>query len=270
MEKSFLTPAEIAESWVEIGKKKANLPLVKMLLLSMMAGMFIGLGGHGAITVMQSLGENVDPGFAKFMGAAVFPVGLMLVVIAGGELFTGNCMITFSTIAGKETYKKVLINWFFVYFGNMAGAVLLAYFLSKSGLYSGGMADKVIAIATAKTSLTFSQVVIRGTFCNILVALAVYMQSGSKDMAGKISAMWFPVMLFVLSGFEHSIANMLFIPLGIFVGADITWTQMWMSNLIPATIGNIIGGAIIVPLVYWYVFINTPIRQLTNKKSMAS
>jgi formate/nitrite transporter len=255
MEKLFLTPDQITKAWIGIGKKKADLEIGKMLLLGILAGTFIGLGAHADIVIVQTMGKNVDLGLAKFMGAAVFPVGIMLVVIAGAELFTGNCLISLAVMDKKTSLGKMLKNWSLVYAGNLIGSVLLALLLVKSGLYAPeAMSEKALAIASGKLSLTFSQAVIRGIFCNVLVVLAVWMQAGAKDISGKILAMWFPVMLFVLSGFEHSVANMYFIPLGKFLGANITWPQIWMVNLIPVTIGNIIGGAILIPGVYWYTY----------------
>ncbi|PLX34977.1 MAG: FdhC protein [Clostridiales bacterium] len=255
MENLFLSPGEIAQSWIGIGKKKANLAFMKTLLLAIIAGMFIGLGAHADIIAVQTLGETVDVGFAKLIGASVFPVGIILVVIAGAELFTGNCLIALSVINRDEKIIKLVKNLIVVFIGNFIGAVALAYLLSNSGLYGPDAAAKAVAIAEGKIALTPAEAVIRAIFCNVLVVMAVWMQAGAKDISGKILAMWFPVMLFVLSGFEHSIANLFFIPLGIFLGADISWLQMWIANILPVTIGNIIGGAILMPAVYWYVYV---------------
>lgn len=255
MEKSILSPAEILNAWIGTGVKKGNIKIGKMLLLGILAGMFIGFGAHADIVVIQTLGTNVDVGLAKFLGAAVFPVGLMLVIMAGAELFTGNNLMTLALMDKKITMKQMLTNWVVVYIGNFIGSILLAVVLAKTGLYSGeAISAKAIGIATGKIGLTFSAAVLRATLCNILVVLACWLQAGSKDMIGKIFAIWFPIMLFVLSGFEHSIANMFFIPLGMFLGADITWTQIWMNNLIPVTIGNIIGGALFIPFFYNYIY----------------
>ncbi|SHI80587.1 formate/nitrite transporter [Dethiosulfatibacter aminovorans DSM 17477] len=256
MDKMFLAPGEIANSWIGIGKKKANLPIMKMILLGIFAGVFVGFGAHADIIVMQTLGKTVDVGFAKFMGAAMFPVGIILVVVAGAELFTGNCLIAVSVLTGEEKMKNMLKNWTFVYIGNFIGSIALAFLLAKSGLYGEAATAKAIAIAEGKANLAMSPAIIRGIMCNIMVVLAVWMQSGAKDITGKVCTLWFPVMAFVLSGFEHSIANMFFIPLGKFLGANLTWAQMWVNNIIPVTIGNIIGGAIIVPFVYWYIYVH--------------
>lgn len=271
MEKMFLAPGEIANSWIEIGKKKANLPILKMIMLGIFAGVFIGFGSHADIIIMQTMGRTVDVGFAKFMGAAVFPVGIIFVVVAGAELFTGNCLIAVSVLSKEEKMKNMLKNWTFVYIGNFIGSIALAYMLANSGLYGVDAAAKAIAIAEGKANMAMSPAIIRGIMCNIMVVLAVWMQSGAKDITSKVFTLWFPVMAFVLSGFEHSIANMYFIPLGKFLGANLTWAQMWINNIIPVTIGNIIGGAVIVPLVYWYVYVyDSQNSKKTGKKSMAS
>ncbi|WP_237660639.1 formate/nitrite transporter family protein [Tepidanaerobacter sp. GT38] len=252
--KLILPPAEIASAWIETGEKKANLPVSKMLFLGIFAGIFIGFGAHANIVVTQTLG-NIDEGLAKLLGAAVFPVGLMLVIMAGAELFTGNNLLTLALLDGRITFRKMLTNWSVVYLGNFLGSIALALLLSASGIYgTETMAAKAISIANGKVSATFFQAVLRGIVCNMLVVLACWMQAGARDMAGKIFAIWFPIMLFVLSGYEHSIANMFFIPLGMFLGAEISWLQCWYNNLIPVTLGNIIGGAIIVPCVYYYCY----------------
>lgn len=259
------SPAIIAKLTVNSGIKKANLSILKMLLLGILAGMFIGFGAHADIIVIQTLGKSVDVGFAKFLGAAVFPVGIMLVVMAGAELFTGNNLMTLAVMEKEITIGQMLKNWFFVYVGNFIGSVLLALLLSKSGLYgTEATASKAISISEAKISLTFSNAIIRAIFCNVLVVLAVWMQAGAKDMIGKIFALWFPVMLFVLSGYEHSIANMFFIPLGKFLGAEMSWADIWINNLIPVTIGNIIGGSIFIPIIYNIVYLHKEIEMSTN------
>jgi formate/nitrite transporter len=229
-----------------------------MFLLGIFAGVFIGFGANASIVVTQTLGSNVDGGLAKFFGAAVFPVGLMLVVMAGGELFTGNNLLTLAVLDKRITASRMLLNWSVVYLGNLVGSLVLAFMLAHSGLYgSESMAARSVEIATAKVSMTFMQAFIRGILCNILVVLACWMQAASPDMTGKILALWFPIMLFVLSGFEHSVANMFFIPVGKFIGAGITWRQFWIKNIIPVTLGNMVGGAVIVPLTYHVCYSKT-------------
>jgi len=235
--------------------KKAKLSIGKMLLLGIFAGMFIGFGAYGFTLITSGAGTGFEATFAKFIGASVFPVGLMLVVLCGAELFTGNNLMTLSVLKKEITVGAMLRNWGVVWVANLIGAVLLAFLMSKSGLYNEAMTAKAIGIAEAKVAIPLVAVIIRAIFCNILVVLAVWMAAGSRDIIGKIFAIWFPIMLFVLSGFEHSVANMFYLPMGLFVGANITWAQIFINNILPVTLGNIIGGAAIIPFVYYFCYL---------------
>ncbi|MBK5243649.1 MAG: formate/nitrite transporter family protein [Eubacteriaceae bacterium] len=170
--------------------------------------------------------------------------------------------MTVSVIRKEITIGSMFKNWTIVYFANFIGAVLLAWLLYKSGLYgSEAMTAKAIGIAEAKVALPLGAVIIRAVFCNILVVLAVWMQTGGKDIISKIFAMWFPIMLFVFAGFEHSVANMFFLPIGYMLGANFTLSEMILNNLIPVTIGNIIGGAIVIPMVYYYTYLRKDLQK---------
>ena len=248
------SPAVISSIWTEKGKEKVSISFSKTLILGIMAGMFIALGGHASMIISETIGEVITPGFSKFMGAAVFPVGIMLVVLAGGELFTGNNLIAISLFDKKITGWDVIKNLVIVYMANFIGAFLTALLLYQSGLYGGNLGEKILLVAEDKLSMSFSMAFIRGVFCNILVTLAVWIQAGAKDSCGKILALWFPVMLFVLSGFEHSIANMYFLPMGYFISGSIKLLEMLKLNLIPVTFGNIVGGSFIVSASYWYTY----------------
>lgn len=256
MEKSILTPSEIVQATINAGINKANLRGLQMILLGIFAGVFIGFGAHANITAIH-LVSDFDIGIAKLLGASIFPVGLMLVLVAGAELFTGNNLMTLALMDRKISLKGLFKNWSIVYIGNFLGSILLAFVLYKSGLYKvdSPIAMKAIGIAESKVSLTLGAAILRGMLCNIIVVLAVWLASAAKDVIGKIFAIWFPIMMFVLSGFEHSVANMFFIPIGKFLGANFTWSEMWLNNLIPVTIGNIIGGAIIIPGVYYLIYV---------------
>ncbi|MDI3537956.1 MAG: formate transporter [Eubacteriaceae bacterium] len=249
---NFLTPKEIAESFVNVGKNKAALSVAKMLILGIAAGVFIGFGSYGSTVANAGAGALLDATVAKFIGAAVFPVGLMFVVFFGAELFTGNNLMTISLLKKEITMGQMLKNWGIVYVGNFIGSVLLAWLFMHSGLYGEAMVAKAVAIAEAKVAIPVGAAIIRAIFCNIFVVLAVWIAAGSKDIIGKIFGIWFPIMLFVFAGFEHCVANMFFIPMGYFVGADITWGQIFINNLIPVTIGNIIGGGILVPFTAYF------------------
>ncbi|MCK9216925.1 MAG: formate/nitrite transporter family protein [Firmicutes bacterium] len=260
MDKMFLAPKEIAQATINAGAGKAKLSIVQMIILGAFAGVYIGLGGQGAITISQTYGA-IDLGMSKFLFAAAFPVGLMLVVICGAELFTGNNLMIMGCLNGNYSTKDLLRNWVTVYIANFVGSVILAILVANSGLMTGAAAEKAIGIANAKVAIPFMEAVIRGLLCNVVVVLAVWMATAGKDIISKIFACWFPIMLFVLCGFEHSVANMYFAPLGMFLGAPINWGQIWINNLIPVTIGNIIGGAFIVGVLYLIAYIKPDAQQ---------
>jgi len=260
------SPAEIAEAMCEIGYKKTHLPVGKMFVLAILAGVYIGFGAQLCTTVKVGLADAVGSGFANFLGGAVFSVGLMLVVIGGAELFTGNNLIITACARKKATLWGLLKNWSIVYIGNFVGSVLLAFIMFTS-FYAyrdpGGMGALALGIANAKVNLHFVEAVSRGIGCNWLVCLAVWLAVSSSDTVGKIFACFFPIMAFVAMGLEHSVANMYFISMGIFLkdwahlnaSAKLTWAGFIQYNLVPVTIGNIIGGAFFVGILYWYVYL---------------
>lgn len=266
---NFLSPTEIAEAYDGVSVKKARNGTGNLVILGILAGAFIAFGGFASQMVSHAIN---NPGLAKFAGGAVFPVGLMLVVIAGGELFTGNNLMIIGTMDRKIRVEELLRNWTIVYIANFIGAASLALLIHLSGLLdtSGGrLGAAVINTALAKVSLPFGQAFVRGILCNILVVLGVWMATAAKDVIGKIFSCWFPVMLFVTSGFEHSVANMYFITLGMFAKSNAAYlsagqieasalgalsVEGLLNNLIPVTLGNIVGGAVMVGLAYWYVY----------------
>ena len=248
------SPAEITEIWINNGIKKANLSVGKMLVLGMLAGVYIGFGANVFVLATAAGGDPFQSMVAKLIGAALFPVGLMMVILCGAELFTGNNLLTLALMDKKITAGKMLKNWVIVYIGNLIGSVLLAFVLAKSGLFADAAGERAMAIAASKTSIPFMPAVLRGIGCNVLVVLACWLQAGAKDMIGKIFAIWFPIMMFVFAGFEHSVANMTYIPLGIFLGADVSWGAFFLANLLPVTIGNLIGGAVVIPFAYYYAY----------------
>lgn len=236
-----------------------------MFVLAMLAGVYIGFGAQLSTAVKVGLAATVGTGFSAFLGGAVFSVGLMLVVIGGAELFTGNNLIAMACCEGKAGVSGLLKNWVVVYIGNFAGSLLLALIVF-GGFYAyrdpGTMGSLALGIADAKVNLSFVEALCRGILCNWLVCLAVWLSASSHDTVGKISAIFFPIMAFVAMGFEHSIANMFFVPVGLllkdFAGltasANLTWVGFIQYNLIPVTIGNIIGGAFFVAVLYWYIY----------------
>ena len=241
----MFTPSEIANNYVTIGKNKAGLPAGRMLLLGILAGAFIAMAGAGATYA------NVY--VSKLAGAAVFPAGLAMVLIAGSELFTGNCLLILPVLEKAVTVEKMLRTWCIVYFANMAGAVLVAALVTWSGC-GAVIGEALASTAAAKAGLTFLQALCRGILCNVLVCLGVWMAFAAKDVAGKIVGLFFPVFLFVLCGFEHSVANMFYLPAGIWAGAAVDWGEAILRNLLPVTLGNIIGGCAN-GAVYWRIYV---------------
>lgn len=254
MEKRYLAPSETAQAIIFSAETKASLSATRLLILGIMAGTYISFGGFAYIVIMQTLG-NIDTGLMKFLGASVFPVGLMLVVFSGSELFTGNNLMTMALMNRKITLAQLLRNWFLVYLGNFLGSIALAYIIYKSQLVNKDVLMLTHNIGLAKISLSFKVAFLRGILCNILVVLAVWSATAALDIGSRILSMWFPVMLFVLSGFEHSVANMFLLPLGKLSGLPTSWSSIWISNLIPVTLGNIVGGGLIVPLAYYVAYI---------------
>ncbi len=246
-----LSTAEITANWADTGKRKGNLPLGKMFFLAILAGMFIGFGGVSFLTMTANYkGETAI--YGKLFGAGAFSIGLMLVIFFGAELFTGNCLMPIAVLEKKITAKQLLRNWLTVYAGNIVGSYAFAYILFLSGLFaSDAMRENIISVANAKVSMGFTAAVVRGILCNILVVFALWFQSASPDMAGKVLAIIFPIMIFVFCGYEHSIANMFFLPMGQLMGAEVTTLAAWGNNIIPVTIGNIIGGGGVAVGMWW-------------------
>lgn len=264
MDKRFLAPKEIANAMVNVGVGKANLKTSAMIYLGILAGAYIGFGGLANTIVSQTLG-NIDPGLAKFAGAAVFPVGLMLVVVAGAELFTGNNLMALALMNKKITVSQMLKNWGVVWVANLVGSVLLALIVVYTGILDGDAGTKAMTIAEGKASLDVMTLIGRGILCNILVVLAVWMATSAQDVVSKLFACWFPIMLFVLCGFEHSVANMYFIPAGMLLGAKVTMGQL-VKNLVCVTIGNLLGGAVIIPFLYQNAYLKEE-PQVTKQES---
>lgn len=268
---NLFAPAEIAKNYIATGKGKVNTPLPKMFLLAVLAGIFIALGGIGATVAAVSIPMA---SVGKLVGACIFPGGLTMVLLAGSELFTGNCLLTIPLLEKEITITGMIKNWVVVYLGNFAGGLLAAagvVFSHQISLFDNGMAVSVISTASAKCVLPFGDALIKGIMCNFLVCIAVWLSFAAKDVAGKIAGLFFPIMIFVLSGFEHSVANMYYIAAGLFAknvpayaeaasaaGVDmsaITWGNFLGANLLPVTIGNIIGGAVCVGCVYWFIYL---------------
>lgn len=270
-----LLPAAMAAKAEQVGVNKANLETLNTFMLAVLAGAFIALGAVFATTVTAGASGVLPFGVTKLLGGLVFCLGLILVVVAGAELFTGNNLIIMAWASGKVSTAQLLRNWIIVYLGNFVGAMATALLMFFSGQYafgSGAVGLNVLNIATAKANLGFVQAIVLGMLCNALVCLAVWLTYSSRTTTDKILAILFPITAFVAAGFEHSVANMYFIPIGLFVksgapaefwsqigktAADygsLTWQAFIINNLIPVTIGNIIGGTVLVGVIYWRIY----------------
>ena len=256
------SPAEIAVTYETVGKSKTEMPVLKTFILGIMAGAFIALGGLGS-QIASCDAANASAG--RIISSVVFPIGLFMVLVGGAELFTGNCLILIPVLSGKAKVSGMLKNWVLVYFGNMVGGLIIALLAAFSHIYSfdgGTLAENVVATAVTKANISFSDGLLRGILCNILVCMAVWCAFAAEELAGKILALWLPVMLFIIGGFEHCVANMYFIPAGLItsslygISADgLSLFGFFVTNLVPVTIGNIIGGGICVGATYYFAYL---------------
>ncbi|WP_026692359.1 formate/nitrite transporter family protein [Peribacillus kribbensis] len=248
---AYHSPKQIAEIAVQTGTKKVSIPFVSMMVLGFLAGAFISIGFLLDIRVTADLPKEWGT-FGAFLGAAVFPLGLVLIVLAGGELLTGNMMaVPMAFLAKKVSFGSLVKNWVIITIANFIGALFVAYFFGHVvGLTENGpYLHKTIAIAQVKIHDNFIQAMVSAVGCNWLVGLAVWLAYGAEEMSGKILGIWFPIMGFVAIGFQHVVANMFVIPAAIF-GGGATWGDFIM-NFIPVFIGNAIGGAVFVAMAYW-------------------
>ncbi len=276
MNNSYFTPEQLANRLVEWGAEKKSVSGVRLFVLGVLAGVYIGFAAHLATVV--GTGDFAWIGLQKFFVGAVFSLGLMLVVIPGSELWTGNTMMTAAWLEQRLTLTDVLRNWGWVYLGNLVGSVFLAWLIvSQTGLMDGAFGGTALQIASNKVSEEFATTSHSGAYlfraiaCNWLVCLAVLLAMAAKDITGKILGIFFPIMAFVAAGFEHVVANMYFIPAGIFAkalplareasGLDTTllaqlnWWTLWQNNLLVVTLGNLIGGGFFVAAVYWWLYL---------------
>jgi len=276
-------PVEMAERAEGIGVRKANMNALIMFALAILAGAFIACGAIFATTIWAggptyAAADGVKAGMTfgiwRLLGGLVFCLGLILVIVAGAELFTGNNLIVMAWANGKVSIIKLLRNWAIVWVGNLVGSIITAGVMFASLQYklgSGAIGTTALTIANSKCSLGFIQAVALGIMCNALVCLAVWLCFSARSTTDKILSILFPITAFVAGGFEHSVANMYFIPIGLFVKTDgafltsigktaadfakLTWGNFFLANLLPVTIGNIIGGAGLVGLVYWFIYL---------------
>lgn len=262
---------EMAQRALAIGEVKARLPVLPTLVLAILAGAYIGFGAN-FFTIVKT-GNQIGFGLQQLLGGVAFSLGLLLVVVGGAELFTGNTLIVMAWLSGRVRLTELLRNWAIVYVGNFIGSLLLAWIVlaaDQQALADGALGQTAIKVAAAKCQLPFSVVFARGILCNALVCLAVWMCYSACSTTDKIAAIVLPITAFVAGGFEHCIANMYFVPLGIAlreqVTADwsvagvLTWRNFIEANLIPSTLGNIVGGAAMVGGLYWVAYILPGLR----------
>lgn len=274
MDKRPLKPAEITDYVIATAQDKAGGSFQKLFLLGILAGAFIAFAAEGSnMAAFNLFAEPTTYGLGKALAGVVFGTGLMMVVLAGGELFTGNTLILAAVLDRKVSAGRMLRNWVIVYAGNFVGSMLIAYMMVNSGLFGSGadmLGAVTVKIAAYKVNLDFLQAFYLGIMCNWLVCLAVWISYGAETMTGKIFSIFFPIWLFITSGFEHSIANMYYIPAGIMAKSNaafaelshltpqvlesLNWSSFVVHNLIPVTLGNIVGGGIFVGMAYWYVY----------------
>ena len=262
----MIASKQIAENYVETGRKKAELPVSHMLILGFFAGMFIALAGAGASVASAAM---TNASASRIASALVFPAGLALVVCTGAELFTGNCLMTISALQKRISvgglFKNLLSfslsHWAFLALNSSRMSVLFVYGHIPS-LYGGDLAQVLLNTAVSKVTLTLPEVLCRAILCNVLVCIAVWAAMSSEQVSGKILALYPPVAIFILCGFEHCIANMFYIPAGLMIMGEyglaaegLTIGTFILNNLIPATIGNMIGGMLVIGGGYWLVYL---------------
>jgi formate transporter len=264
-----------------VGVRKARTDPLSLLALSVLAGAFIALGALFSTTVVAGASDSLPFGVTRLLAGLVFSLGLVLVIVGGAELFTGNTLVIMAWASGKVRFDDMLRGWTLVYAGNFAGAVATAALVFVSGQYTfgqGTVGASALATANAKVQLELGSAIALGILCNALVCLAVWLTFSARSTADRILAIVPPISAFVAAGFEHSVANMYFIPMGLFISAwapesfwssigqtpasypALTWERFFLTNLLPVTVGNLIGGAILVGGAYWFIYLRRPLR----------
>lgn len=268
---NHMKPAETLKALIETSKVKSSMPIKRMVIFGIFAGAYIAFAGAGANMAAYGLLSSTETfGLGKILSGTIFTVGLIMVVLGGAELFTGNTTMIAAVIDKRITVSSVLKNWVIVYICNFIGGVLIAFMVYYSGVLNSGegmLGAMTVKIAAGKVNMSFGSAFVSGILCNWLVCMAVWLSTGAQTTVGKILSIFFPIWLFVTAGFEHSVANMYFIPAGIFAKsnqmftalsemgfdalANLNWSGMFELNLLPVTLGNIVGGAVCVAIGYY-------------------
>jgi len=273
-----LMPPAMAAKAADVGVSKAGMSTLRTFALAVLAGAFIALGAMFATTAVAGTADVLPFGVQRVLAGLVFCLGLVLVVVAGAELFTGNNLIVIASAERRVPWRMLARNWTIVYGGNLVGALGTVAIIFLGGQYEfgdGAVGTSALATAEAKVSLGFGRALALGIMCNALVCLAIWLTYSARSVTDKILAVIFPITAFVAAGFEHSVANMYFLPAGLAIkewGSDsfyassgtaaadypqLTLGNVLLDNLVPVTIGNIIGGSLMVGLVYWLIYVRT-------------
>lgn len=260
MQTAMYTPVEVTKNLSDAGATKAGRKSLDLWLLGALAGAYISIAGIVSQVISHDIAQYLGVGISRFVMGTVFTLGLALVVIAGAELFTGNCLIIISVLDRRVSWGKMLRNWVIIWLANGLGSAIIVALTLAAGVggMNGGAVGKFSAsIAAGKLALPWATVFYKGILANWMVCLAVWLASSAKDVSGKIIGMYLPIMGFVAINMEHSIANMFAIPFGLAQAGNLSWQtlgQFAVKNLVPATLGNIVGGALFVGAVHWYLF----------------
>lgn len=261
------------EATIQAAEDKVKMSLRRQILLGICSGMFIACGAAASSVAVHNI-ANV--GLARLVAGVIFPIGMMMIIFIGGELFTGNCLMIMGRLHKKISYRDMAKVLFIVYFSNMIGTILIALLVNWSGQfeYSGGLLGAyTIKVAMGKVGINFGEAFTSGVLCNVLVCGAVLMSSAARDIAGKVWAIFFPIMVFIVSGYEHCVANMYYIPAAIIAKSNETYAQLAMAeygysaaqldslnwvtfftkNIIPVTLGNMFGGIVLVGVILYYI-----------------
>ena len=257
----MFTPKEVAQNYLNACETKAKLPFGRMFVLAILAGLFIAFAGAASGAASATLPGSA----ARIASGVMFPAGLAMVLVAGSELFTGNNLMIMGVLERRITLAAMVRNLIIVWIGNLVGGLIVAFIMVYGhgvSAFDGAFAAAVVNTASAKVHMSFGDALLRGVGCNFLVCIAVWMSNAAKTVGGKIAGLFFPIAAFVVSGFEHCVANMYYIPAGIFASKlydipaeGLNWGSCFVNNLLPVTLGNMIGGVLMVGVAGWYLYL---------------
>ena len=255
------SPPEIANNYIELAIRKVKIPYLKMFILGIYGGFFISLAALCSLVCSY----RMTGGESRFYSGLVFPIGLLLCLCAGAELFTANCLLVIPLFCRKILISEMLILWLLIYLGNLVGGFIMSFLIvygHVANLFDKGLAQLLVSTARGKTTIGFGDTFVKGILCNFCICLSVWISLGAKDLFSKMAALWTPILAFMACGFEHCVDNMFYIPAGLFASYEyhiarvkLDWGRYFYKSLIPVTLGNICGGAILVGFGYWYIYL---------------